>query len=140
MLRTDLIHPDILEALAGAGHGATVLIADGHYPASTRLGPNARLVYMNLAPNLVTTTQILEAVMSVATFEAARVMMPADGQDAPVFADYQAKLGDATPLERIERFAFYEAASTPDCCLTIVSADTRHYANLLLTLGVRPTV
>ena len=140
MLHTRLIHPDILEALAGAGHGATVLIADGHYPASTRLGPNARLVYLNLAPNLVTTTQILEALLSVVAFEGAQVMMPADGKDAPIFSDYQDMLSDAVPLDRIERFAFYEAASTTDCCLTIVSADTRHYANLLLTLGVRPNV
>ncbi len=140
MLATKLIHPDILGAVAGAGHGAKILIADGHYPASTKAGEQAELVYLNLMPNLVTTTQVLEALNSVATFEAAEVMLPADGNDAPVFAEYIKMLPKGLPFERMERFDFYDAASTDDVCLTIVTADTRHYANLLLTLGVRPDV
>jgi L-fucose mutarotase/ribose pyranase (RbsD/FucU family) len=35
VLRTRLLHPEILAALAGAGHGSRVLIADGNYPFST---------------------------------------------------------------------------------------------------------
>lgn len=43
MLKTKIIHPDILAALARAGHGSRVLIADGNYPFSTTLksGPYA---------------------------------------------------------------------------------------------------
>lgn len=44
MLPTELPHPEILQALAGAGHGALVLIADGHYPASAATGDRARTV------------------------------------------------------------------------------------------------
>ncbi|MBE1588828.1 L-fucose mutarotase/ribose pyranase (RbsD/FucU family) [Nonomuraea angiospora] len=53
MLLTELLHPGILEALAGAGHGARVLLADGHYPASTATGERARTVHLNLAPGLL---------------------------------------------------------------------------------------
>ena len=58
MLKHRLLHPEISEILARAGHHAKVLIADGNYPASTTLGPNARLVSLNLAPGLVTVSQV----------------------------------------------------------------------------------
>ena len=38
--------------------------------------------------------------------------------------------------KKIERFQFYDAAGTPDVCLTIATGDQRIYANLLLTIGV----
>jgi len=41
MLTTGLIHPGILRALAGAGHGARILIADANYPHSTGIGQRA---------------------------------------------------------------------------------------------------
>jgi len=138
MLKTELIHPQILAAIAGAGHGSTVLIADGNYPAGTRVGENADIVYLNLCPDLPTVTQTLEALLTVLEVESAAVMMPADGEDAPIFKEFEALLPDNTPMMRMERFEFYEEASTDDLCLIIVTGDRRHYANLLLTIGVRP--
>jgi len=38
MLKTELIHPEILGILASAGHHAKILIADANYPASTKFG------------------------------------------------------------------------------------------------------
>ena len=61
MLPTELPHPEILQALAGAGHGALVLIADGHYPASTATGDRARTVHLNLAPGLLDATTVLSS-------------------------------------------------------------------------------
>ena len=51
MLKHQLIHPQINAILAAAGHHASVLIADGNYPASTKKGPNAQVVSLNLALN-----------------------------------------------------------------------------------------
>ena len=48
MLKTDLIHPEILSTLATAGHHAKILIADANYPATTKIGPNAKVVYQTL--------------------------------------------------------------------------------------------
>ena len=47
MLKTKLIHPDILRSLADAGHGSKVLIADGNYPFTTATNPVADLVFLN---------------------------------------------------------------------------------------------
>src|SRR5205807_1429553 len=64
VLKHQLIHPKINEVLARAGHHAKILIADGHYPASTKRGPNAELVCLNLSPGIVTASQVLRAVLS----------------------------------------------------------------------------
>src|SRR5262249_53447198 len=64
MLRHQLIHPKINEVLGRAGHHAKVLIADGNYAASSKKGPNAEVVCLNLMPGVVTCTQVLHAVLS----------------------------------------------------------------------------
>ena len=145
MLAGKLIHSQILEALGRAGHGSKVLIADGNFPASTALGPNAVLVPLNLSPGVVSCTQVLDSLLSVTPIESAAVMeyyregpyaLP---EDPPIWIEFRRILGDAgqpPALAEIERFAFYEAARQPDVCLTIVTADQRMYANLLLTIGV----
>ena len=58
MLNSRLLHPEILEALGLAGHSSKILIADGNYPFSTQLGPNAKLVSLNLSPGLINATQV----------------------------------------------------------------------------------
>ena len=74
MLKYSLIHPKILEVLARAGHHGKILIADGNYPASSTLGPNAELVCLNLSPGIVTCTQVLEALVSAIPLEEANTM------------------------------------------------------------------
>jgi L-fucose mutarotase len=59
--------------------------------------------------------------------------------DPEIWADFRNVLGAAgfqKPLQTIERFAFYDEASTPDVALTIATGEQRIYANLLLTIGV----
>ena len=63
MLRHQLIHPEINYILGQAGHHGKILIADGNYPASSTLGPNAKLVSLNLSPGIVTCTQVLKALL-----------------------------------------------------------------------------
>ena len=53
MLKGKLLHPQILHALARAGHGAKVLISDGNYPHWPKHGPNAEVVFLNLGPGKV---------------------------------------------------------------------------------------
>lgn len=135
MLKHRLIHPHILDALASAGHGSKVLIADGNYPASTRIGENAAPVYLNLAPGKVTVPEVLEALLSAIPIEQAAVMQPENGSEPPIFEEFIQLLGDVE-LVRYSRYEFYEEASNPDTCLQIMTGEQRIYANLLLTLGV----
>jgi L-fucose mutarotase len=137
VLLTELLHPDILQALAGAGHGARVLLADGHYPASTATGERARTVYLNLAPGLLDVTTVARVLLRVLPVEAAHVMVPPPGSpEPPAVAELRATLAP-TAVEDLDRYAFYAAARSPDLALVIVTADVRTYANLLLTIGVR---
>jgi L-fucose mutarotase len=89
MLKTGLLHPQILEALGQAGHGAQVLIADGNYPLLTRTNPAAHRVYLNLAPGKVTVTDVLETLVGAIQVEAAHVMVPADGDEPAIFAEFR---------------------------------------------------
>lgn len=146
MLKHQLIHPEINAVLAAAGHHGKVLIADGNYPASSKLGPNARLVHLNLMPGVLTCNQVLQAVLSALPVEAVNTMMyETTGQyalteDPPVWGDYRATIknaGLALNLEPIEKWAFYDAVATPDHILTIQTADQQAFANVLLTIGCR---
>lgn len=136
MLKTALLHPEILRALGSAGHGAQVLITDGNYPASTGSPLSASHVYLNLAPGLVNATDVLRALLTAIPIEAACVMQTADGSEPPIFQEFRDLLGADLPLQPIERFAFYATASKPSVCLVIATGEQRVYANLLLTIGV----
>ena len=135
MLKQRLTHPDILEALAAAGHGSKVLITDGNYPASTCLGENASLVYLNLAPGKPKVTEVLDILLTAIAVEEAAVMVPDEGPEPPIFQEFRSLMPDIE-LTAFSRFEFYEEASGPDTCLQIVTGEQRIYANLLLTLGV----
>jgi len=139
MLKGRLIHPEIIGVLGTLGHGSKILISDGNYPIGTRLSPRARAVFLNLSPGIPTVTQVLEAVLSVIPLEAAQVMMPADGKEAPIFAEFREiirKSGAMVELQSLDRFGFYDASTAPDVGLGIHTAEARIYANILLTIGV----
>lgn len=135
MLKSKLLHPDILRALAGAGHGAQVLIADGNYPAATKSPPTAERVYLNLLPGLVSATDALGAVATAVPIEAAYVMHPDSDEEPSIFEEFRARL-PGVGLQPLDRFSFYHAASEHDVCLVIATGEQRVYANILLTIGV----
>ena len=146
MLRHDLTHPQISRVLAEAGHHATVLIADGNYPASTKRGPRAELVSLNLSPGVVTCDQVLRAILSAKSMERIAVMKSEDdgpyslGGEPSVWADYRetiAASGHNVELTQLDKWDFYDAVQTPDHVLTVQTADQAGYANILLTVGVR---
>ncbi|MBR9802376.1 transporter [bacterium] len=146
MLKHQLIHPEINAIIGRAGHHSKILIADGNYPASSTLGPNAELVSLNLAPGLVTVSQVLETLLTAIPIDFVNTMgIPADdpyaGQgDPPVWAEYRQILKDAgseVELEPIQKWDFYEAVASRDLVLTIQTGDQALWANLLLSIGVR---
>jgi L-fucose mutarotase len=135
MLKTRLLHPEILRALGEAGHGAQVLIADGNYPLLTRSSAAAHRVYLNLAPGQLTVTDVLRVLVDAIPIEAAQVMVPDSGDEPGIFAEFRELLPDV-PLQRLGRFQFYDTARGPDLALAISTGEQRIYANLLLTIGV----
>jgi L-fucose mutarotase len=137
MLKTNLLHPEILRALGSAGHGSRVLIADGNYPHTTGSNPAAAKVFLNLAPGLLNATDVLRVIAGAIPIEAAHVMATADGSEPPIWSAFRSLLPE-NPLQAMERFAFYAAASEKEVALVIATGEQRIYANVLLTVGVVP--
>ncbi len=146
MLKHQLIHPKINEIIGRAGHHATILIADGNYPASTKRGPNAELVCLNLSPGLVSVAQTLRALLSAVPIDHVNTMgIPPDDPYAqsgepPVWNEYREVIRESgLPLELkpILKWDFYTAVNSPDHILTIQTGDLSLWANVLLTIGCR---
>lgn len=146
MLKTTLTHPDILRVLARAGHHAKILIADGNYPASTKRGPNAEVISLNLSPGVVTVAQALRALLTAVPVDHVNTMgIPPDDPYAqqgepPVWREYRDVLkqaGSPLTLEPILKWDFYKHVESADHVLTIQTADHALWANVLLTMGCR---
>lgn len=148
MLKHTLLHPTITEVLARAGHHAKILIADGNYPASSKRGPHAQVVCLNLSPGVVTVAQALRAVLSAVPVDEINTMgIPPDDPYAAAgepaaWADFRtlaSAAGVKSALTPIAKWDFYRAVESPDHVLTIQTADQALWANVLLTMGCRTT-
>ncbi len=145
MLKTTLLHPEILRVCARAGHHGKILIADGNYPASSKRGPQAELVCLQLTPGVPTVAQVLRTLLSALPVDSVNTMgIPPDDPYAghgepPAWAEYRAIAGEAgiAEIEPISKWDFYTAVESPDHVLTIQTADQALWANVLLTLGCR---
>jgi L-fucose mutarotase len=135
MLRYPLTHPQILGALAAAGHGSQVLLMDGNYPHSTGSNPSAQLVHLNLRPGLPLVTDVLATVLTAIPVESAAVMQPEGGAEAPIFDEFASLLDDGTPITRLARPDFYAAGRGTNVALAIATGEQRWFANILLTIG-----
>jgi len=136
MLKTKLLHPDILRVLGGSGHFSQVLIADGNYPFLSHAGPNATVVYLNLTPGIPKTTDVLDVLVDMVPFQEAAVMRTPNGEAAPIHDEYLKMLPPGIEVKHLERQAFYDSVCSPCTSLIIATAEKRRFANLLLTIGV----
>jgi L-fucose mutarotase len=136
MLKTKLLHPEILDALGRSGHGSQVLIADGNYPFVTGSPALARKVFLNLMPGIVQVTDALKALVETIPIEAATVMTPPDGSPQAIFEEFKQILPAGLELTPLKRHEFYEKAKDPSTSLVIATGEQRRFANLLLTIGV----
>lgn len=136
MLKTPLIHPQILEALASSGHFSQVLIADGNYPVATCSNPLSKKVFLNLAPGVLNCTQILSVIMGAIPIQEATVMESPEDYKPLIHDEYRTMLGENVALSSMERWAFYDKIKSPDTSLIIATGEQRRFANLLLTIGV----
>ncbi len=148
MLNTTLLHPEILEILARGGHHSLILIADGNYPATTKRGPNSKVVPLQLMPDVPTVAEVFQAILGSIQIDAVQTMgvdrddsyAAATPGDPPVWEKYRGLLqaaGSSCVLEPLLKWDFYTAVDSADHILTVQTADTQPWANLLLTIGCR---
>ena len=135
MLKTRLLHPDILKALSSAGHFSQILIADANFPVATRSHPTATKAFLNLTAGIPKATEVLEVLLDSIPVQAAAVMEVPSGAKAPIHAEFQSMLPNGIELQYMERIPFYEAAASSMTPLVIATGETRRFANILLTVG-----
>lgn len=78
MLKTRLLHPEILSALGSNGHGSRLLIADGNYPFTTGVPEKAQKVFLNLSLGMFSVTDVLKIIKEAIPIEFYMVMLPPD--------------------------------------------------------------
>ena len=136
MLKTKLLHPEILSALGSNGHGSRILIADGNYPFTTGVPDNAKKVFLNLSPGMFSVTDVLKVINDAIPIESYLVMLPPDETPQPIHDEFLNILSEGTPVTKVKRFDFYKEARSADTCLVIATGEIRRFANILITIGV----
>lgn len=134
MVRSTLIHPEILSALSYCGHGSRILIADGNYPLAEKTG-NAKKVYLGLRRGLPGVLDVLQEIHTTVNIEGAMVMMPEEGAEPEIFEAFRSEL-DGIELKKLGRFDFYATCMEEDALvLAISTGEERPFANIVLTIG-----
>lgn len=134
MVRSTLIHPEILSVLSYCGHGSRILIADGNYPLAEKTG-NAKKVYLGLRRGLPGVVDVLQEIHTAVNIEDAMVMAPEDGPEPEIFEAFRSELG-GIEVKKLGRFDFYAACMEDDALvLAISTGEQRPFANILLTIG-----
>lgn len=136
MIRGEIKHPDVLAALAAAGHGSKIIITDAHYPVATAIRQGAPIVRLALVAGDPTVSFIAQRIVAAIPVESAELpKVPDEHLPSEVQAEHFRILGD-TPINFVSRSELYELGRSDDIALCLVSGDTRRFGNLVLTIGV----
>jgi len=135
MLKTAVIHPTIMEALARSGHFAQVVIADGNLPVGTMTGPNSTTVHLNFRPGMLDAVTVLEGILEVCPIQGAIVMEKPKEANTEIHQIFKTLLGDVS-WDEMERWSFYDKIREPATTLIIQTGEQRRFANIILIVGV----
>jgi L-fucose mutarotase len=135
-----VISPELLDALFRMGHGDEIVLADAFFPGDSF---NSRVI----RADGIRIPALLEGILALINLDSyvphpAAMMAAASGDtlDPAVETSYRAvidKLWPGTPpIERVERFAFYER--TKSAYAVVMTGETVKYGNIILKKGVIP--
>lgn len=129
------IPPDMLKIMAEMGHGDEIVISDAHFPAhscnETVLradGVQAETLLAGIIPLFELDAYATPVIMMAAE--------PGDALDPAVEETYRVSLDYTGPIDRLERYAFYERARQASAI--VVTGQTASYGNIILKKGVTP--
>ena len=135
-----LISPDLLALLHRMGHGDEIVLADAHFPGETYGKRVLRADGLRI-PDLL--DAILPLFILDSYVESPLIMMSAvsgDQLDPEVEASYRQAMDkhwpSTPPIQRIDRFEFYERARQTYAIL--MTGETVKYGNIILKKGVTP--
>ena len=134
------ISAKLLSALYRMGHGDEIVLADAFFPGDS-VGQRVIRADGIRIPRLL--EGILDLISLDAYVDAPVAMMapsPGDVLDPSVEASYREVIDrrwpGTPPVERIERFAFYERAK--GAFAVVMTGETAQYGNVILKKGVIP--
>jgi L-fucose mutarotase len=135
-----LISPELLAVLHRMGHGDEIVLADAHFPGDT-FGKRVLRADGLRIPALL--DAILPLFVLDSYVESPLIMMipvPGDPLDPAVESSYRQAIDkywpETPPIQRMERFAFYERAKQAFAIL--MTGETAKYGNIILKKGVTP--
>lgn len=135
-----LISPALLEVMARMGHGDELVLADAHFPGESLNDRVVRADGLRIADLLAGILPLFELDAYV---DHPLVMMAAvegDALDPAVEQSYLEVIHltnpGAAPIERIDRFAFYDRARS--AFAVVMTGETAIYGNIILKKGVTP--
>ena len=124
-----LISPEMLKVLCEMGHGDEIVLADANFPSETT-GIGAADLLKAILP-----------LFPLDTYEKDRFILmevvPGDPVVPVIWDEYKKILNEqepGTPVEFMERFAYYERAKNAYC--VVATGETAQYANIILKKGV----
>ena len=135
-----LIGPDLLALLHRMGHGDEVVLADAHFPGESVGQRLLRADGLRIAPLLDAILPLLALDTYVEHPVIMMAVVPGDALDPTVEAGYRAVIDkywpETSPIQRVERFAFYERAR--QAFAVVMTGETAKYGNIILKKGVTP--
>ena len=133
-----LISPALLEVLARMGHGDEIVLADAHFPGETFNSRVLRADGLRIPDLLEAILPLFELDQYVSHPLAMMAAVPGDQLDPAVEESYMKSIlktnPDVSPIERIERFAFYER--TRSAFAVVMTGETAKYGNIIIKKGV----
>lgn len=137
MIYGEITHPDVLKALASAGHGANILIADGHFPMSVGVAPEVPRVFLNFAPGMLTVPDVLRQLVKAIPIESATGAIHDDGKEPAIWPEYKEILPKNIELRKVKASDLGNLVNTPKTALVIATGEPRTHACIMLTMGLR---
>ena len=132
----NIISPELLKILDEMGHGDTIVIGDGNFPAAS----NAKRLIRCDGHNVPELLDAILKLMPLDTYVETPAMLMATTQGDPtpvIWAEYQDRINKnngETKMGQYERFEFYEKAR--EAYAVIATSESALYANIILQKGV----
>ena len=135
----DILTPELLKILMEMGHGDTIVIGDGNFPAAS-MAKDSKLVRLDGHG----VPEILDAILKFFPLDSyvdapvtLMAVVPGDNVETPIWNEYAKIVEKHEPgkkIGHIGRFEFYDAARKAYAIVS--SGESALYANVMLQKGV----
>lgn len=132
-----ILSPELLKILMEMGHGDTIVIGDGNFPAASIASRLVRLDGHGVPEVLDAILQLFPLDAYVEAPVSLMEVMPGDPVETPIWDEYAAIIKRHEPdakIGHIERFRFYETARK--AYAVVATGESALYANIILQKGV----